>query len=57
MFLVHRVLVSPAKRGEFDENGENDEFAFYPLRTRASLLRPLKTTKMAGVTQAKAWFR
>ena len=50
----------PAKRGRFDENCENDEFAFYPLKTRASLLRPLKTTKMtkmAGVTQAKAWFR
>ena len=47
------------KRGRFDENGENDEFAFYPLKTRASLLRPLKTTKMtkmAGVTQEKAWF-
>ena len=48
------------KRGRFDENGENDEFAFYSLKTRASLLRPPKTTKMtkmAGVTQAKAWFR
>ena len=48
------------KRGRFDENGENDKFAFYPLKTRASLLRPPKTTKMtkmAGVTQAKAWFR
>ena len=22
------------KRGRFDESGENDEFAFYPLRTR-----------------------
>ena len=43
-----------------DENGENDEFAFYPLKTRASLLRPPRTTKMmkmAGVTQANAWFR
>ena len=48
------------KRGRFDENGANDEFTFYPLKTRASLLRPLKTTKMtqmAGVTQEKAWFR
>ena len=48
------------KRGRFDENDENDGFAFYPLSTRASLLRPPKTTKMtkmAGVTQAKAWFR
>ena len=48
------------KGGRFDENGENDEFAFYPLKTRASLIRPPKTTKMtkmAVVTQAKAWFR
>ena len=47
------------KRGCFDENGENDEFAFYPPRTMVSLLRRPKTTKitkMAGVTQAKAWF-
>ena len=56
VFLVNRVL-SPAKRGCFDKNGENDEFAFYPLKTRASLLRPPKMTKMASVTQAKAWFR
>ena len=44
-------------RGRFDENGENDEFAFYPLKTRVLLLGPLKTTKMtkmAGATQAKA---
>ena len=44
--------------GRFDESGENDEFAVYPLqlKTRASLLRPPKTTKMtkmAGVTQAR----
>ena len=47
------------KRGRFDENSENDEFAFYPLKTRVSLFRTSKTTimtKMAGVTQAKAWF-
>ena len=51
---------SLAKKGPFDENGKNGEFAFYPLKTRASLLEPQKTTKitkMAGVTQAKAWFR
>ena len=45
--------------GRFDENGENDESAFYPLKTGASLHGPPKTTKvtkMAGVTQAKAWF-
>ena len=48
------------QRGRFDGNGKNDEFAFYPLKTRASLVRPPKTTKttrMEGVTQAKAWFR
>ena len=48
------------KRGCFDKNGEKDEFAFYPLKTTASLLRPPKTTKMtkiASVTQAKSWFR
>ena len=45
------------KRGRFDENGENDEFAFYPLKTRVSLLRTTKMTKMADVTQEKAWFR
>ena len=60
MFLVNRFFCPLPKRGRFDENGENDEFALYPLKTRASLLRPPKTTKMtkmAGVTQAKAWFR
>ena len=58
-FLVNRVFVPCPKRGRFDENGDNNESACYPLKTRASLLRPLKTTKMtkmAGVTQAKAWF-
>ena len=52
---------SVPKRGRFDENGENDKFAFCSVqKTRASLLRPLKTTKMTkmvGVTEAKAWFR
>ena len=59
---TNRVFGKPCfcplpKRGHFDENGENDEFAFYPLKTRVWLLRPPKTTKMAGVTQEKAWFR
>ena len=62
---TNRVFGKPCfcplpKRGRFDENGENDEFAFYPLKTRFWLLRPPKTTKMtkmAGVTQEKAWFR
>ena len=43
------------ERGRVDKNGENDEFTFYPLKTRASLLRPpkaTKMTKMAGVAQA-----
>ena len=47
------MFLFPPKKGRFDENSENAEFAFYPLETRASLLRPLKTTKMAGVTQAR----
>ena len=56
VFLVNRVFV-PCQKGAFFlfENRENDEFAFYLLKTRASLFRPPKTTKMAGVTQAKAW--
>ena len=36
----------PLGRGRFDENGGNDEFAFYPVKTRVWLLRPPKTTKM-----------
>ena len=44
VLLVNRVL-SPAKKGPFDENSKNDEFAFYPLKTRASLLRPRKRRK------------
>ena len=46
-----------SRKGQSDENGENDEFAFYPLKIRASLFPPLQTTKMmkmVGVTQAKA---
>ena len=59
---TNRVFGTPCfcplpKGGRFDENGENDEVAFYPLKTGVSLLRPPKTTKMAGVTQEKAWFR
>ena len=56
MFLVDRVFCLLTTRGRFDENGENDELAFDPLKTRASLLRPPKTTKMtkvAGATQTK----
>ena len=40
-------------RGRFDENGENDEFAFYSLKTRAST----KMAKMTKIAQAKARFR
>ena len=57
VLLVKHDFCPLPKRGRFDENGENDGFAFYPLKARASLLRPPKTTKTAGVTQAKAWFR
>ena len=59
----HKPCFCPLpKRGRFDENGENDEFAFCPLKTRVSL-RPPKTMKVTkwrmtpDVTQAKAWFR
>ena len=50
VFLVKRVCV-PCHKSRFDENGENDEFAIYPLKTRASLLKPpkrMKMTKMGG---------
>ena len=45
------------KTGLFNENGKNRECAFYPPKTRDSLLRPPKTTKMAGVTQMFRDFR
>ena len=55
------VAQTVPKRGRFDETAKTTNcIAFYPLKTRVSLLRPPKTTKMtkmAGVTQAKAWFR
>ena len=38
---------------DLDENGENDESALYPLKTRVSLLKTMKMTEMAGVTQTK----
>ena len=58
---TNRVFGKPCfcplpKRGRFDENSENDEFALYPLKTRVSLLKPPKTTKMTKITQEKAWF-
>ena len=44
---TNRVFGKPCfcplpKRGRFDENGDNGEFAFYPLKTRASLSDPRK---------------
>ena len=59
---TNRVFGKPCfcplpKRGRFDESCENDEFTFRPLKTRASLLRPPKMTRMTKITQAKAWFR
>ena len=53
-------VLSPLKRAPFWRKRRNDKFAFYPLKTRASLFRlpkTMKMTKMAGVTHAKAWFR
>ena len=56
---TNRVFGKPCfcplpKRGRFDENGENDEFAFYSLKQGSP--KTTKMTKMAGVTQEKAWF-
>ena len=39
------------KKGPFDEIGKHDKFAFYPPKTRASLLRPPKTTKMTKMSE------
>ena len=58
VFLVNRVFVPCQKGAVLTKTAKSDEVAFYPLKTRASLLRPPKTTKMtkmAGVTQEKAW--
>ena len=47
------VLLSPA------ENGENDEFAFYPQNQALCSSEPPKkdeSDEMADVPQAKAWF-
>ena len=42
-FLVNGVLY-PAKKGPFWQKRQNDKFAFYPMKTRVSLLRPPKAT-------------
>ena len=44
------VVLSLAENRGLDENGENDEFAFYTQRFL--VLRTPTTMKMAGVTQA-----
>ena len=52
-----RLCLLPRK-GCFDENGETDESAFYPLKQGLCSSYPVKTakmTKVAGVTRAKAW--
>ena len=46
------MFLSLVKRGCFDENGKNDEFTSFLLKTRVSLLKPPKTTKMTEITQA-----
>ena len=53
------MFLSPAQRGRFDENGENHEFRFYPLKTRLHSSDPRKRRKLLKwqVTQAKTWFR
>ena len=45
VFLVNRVFVPCRKGGVLTKNGENDETGLYPLKTRASLLRPRKQRK------------
>ena len=50
--LVNRSCPLP-KGGRFDENGENDEFAFYPLKTRASLLETPKNDENGGCRSDK----
>ena len=47
------------KTRDFDENGENHEFAFYTPKQGVLVVRSpkeTKMTKMAGATQAKPWF-
>ena len=56
VFLAKPCFCPVPERGSWDENGDNDGFAFYPLKTSASLLRPPKMKKMTKITQAKAWF-
>ena len=54
MFLVNRAFVPG-----FDENGENEELPFHPVEqgfAAACSSDPVRTTKMAGVRRAKAWF-
>ena len=57
MFLVNCVFVPCQKGAVLTKMAKMTNLHSTPLKTRASLLRPLKTTKMAGVTQEKAWFR
>ena len=50
----------PLPKGAIWRKQRNWRICILPTETRVSLLRPPKTTKMtimAGVTQAKAWFR
>ena len=57
--LVNRVFVPCQKGGRFDENAKIANLQSTHWK-QGFLLRPPKTTnmtKMAGVTQAKAWFR
>ena len=56
VLLANHLLSQAKKQGFFDKNSEHDEFAFYPPKTWALLMRPPKMTKVAGGTQARAWF-
>ena len=55
VFLVNRAFVHCQKE-EVRQNVERDELAFDPINNGFAPQILLKTTKMAGVTQTKAWF-
>ena len=57
--LVNRVFGKLPKRGRFDENSAKWRICILPTENKgfARRTKTTKMTKVAGVTQAKAWFR
>ena len=51
------MFLSPAKKEPFDENGENDEFAVYPLKNKGFAPQTPENDENIGCHSAKAWFR